>query len=454
MTPMLTPFRFQLNQEQLAAALSLAGLQPQPESELHVTPAPSAAVLQGTSILTPEGHGLTAEVEAALRVAASPQRLVSVLFNRAGTPVWKQALFTQGSENGPYVSQTAKEGTFDFALLPSATYATVLVDEMLGLTAMAAKPGGTPYVLWLSGYTALLSAADALQTARLKARLARASQPQPTFSPELLEDQLNQGLSATDTRWAVTAGRLVAPTQLQLARGQMTEGLAGLQDAGLMIRTAGEFTFTQAGYLLATSLGQLINTGGITQMFTAVDRRFVVSQTTIFRCAAAIWLAVWLTVQEQEATVQLFEADATNALQMVRRLLEPRGAPEMPPPPQPPKKRDMAPPRVRTTPAPDLNTCSRCLGPVDVSDKFCPRCGAAVSLPPEPGAFPVSPAAPSQAAPALCPQCQGPLKEGARFCRNCGAAVAPTPVPPTACPNCGRTLKPGAKFCGGCGLKF
>jgi hypothetical protein len=454
---MLTPFRFQLNQEQLAAALALAGLQPQPSSALPglTAPAPPAAVLKGAGILAKDGKGLTAEAAAALRAAAAPRRLVSVLFNRAGTPVWHQALFTHGTDDGPYVSQTAKAGVFDFAVLPSATQATVLVDEMLGLTAMAAKPGGAPYNLWLSGYAALLAAADALQTARLKARLARTPQPQPVFTPEELEALLNQGLTATDTRWAVTAGRMAAPVQLQLAQGQMAEGLAGLHDVGLMTRADGGATFTQAGYLLATSLGQLVNTGGLTQMFTAADQRFTVSQTTFFRAAAAIWMAVWLKVEASDATVQLFEADAANALQMVRRLLEPRGAPEMPAPPQPPAKRDTAPPRLRTAPAPALGACPKCQGPVAAGDKFCDRCGAAIGAPPEPAVPPPVPAA----APASCPQCQATLAAGAKFCRNCGAAIAPVqagpaPAPPAACPQCGRALKPGAKFCGGCGQKF
>lgn len=54
-------------------------------------------------------------------------------------------------------------------------------------------------------------------------------------------------------------------------------------------------------------------------------------------------------------------------------------------------------------------------------------------------------AAPSPSAQMACPSCGKPVREDAKFCPNCGAKLTLT------CGECGASLRPGSKFCDDCG---
>ena len=88
---------------------------------------------------------------------------------------------------------------------------------------------------------------------------------------------------------------------------------------------------------------------------------------------------------------------------------------------------------VPTSPRVEKVTCAACGAEVSSAEKFCPKCGADMSL----------------MAPDTCPNCGADLEPGTKFCANCGAQIADI-----VCPSCGKKLPPGTNFCPGCGTKI
>lgn len=325
----LLPDRFVLNRHQLAAALALTGVRPTRRSSLpDLPPVPNPGdILRGTPYLSAAGAP-RAEFETALRLAADPRRLLSVLVNRASRPDWRQAILVQGeTTSGPYALVAAGEDEWDLALLPTAGQATLVVDDLLQLTVLPAQPGERSLELGLPGYAAALALADVVQAHRLGNRLARAARPLPAITAELLEGMLQKGLEAADFGWAVTAARVAGPADLNRTRGQMAAGLAELHEQGLVSPDGG---VSGAGQALAGALGHLLNTAAITLAEAVGDARFNVAHVTLFRAVSGIWLATWSGLDGESPRVRLTEASATSTLHLVRGLLEP-----VTPPPRP-----------------------------------------------------------------------------------------------------------------------
>ncbi len=439
----MLPTRFQLDQAQVEAALALGGIRPGPRSMLP-PPQPGPHLLRDAQVLGPDGR-LTAEAEATLRTAADPVQMLSIMSSRTGGR-WAEAVFLRGRNGGPLVAQARQDRKFDLALVPTLTEAVVLIDELLALSDLAARSGDRTLTLNLAGYAALLAAADLLQVTQLESRLARAMTPMPALPPEALQTQLQKGMTNIDTRWAVTAGGMVAPVGLQAASGRMAEGLAALAAAGLADREASGYVFSLPGYLLATSLGELVTTAGLKQMAGSGTEAASVGQVTLFRSVVSIWAFTWDSAGGTEASLSLAELSAGGALFLVRKLLEPVELPAAAP-----------------VAGPAAGKRCRCGAEVGADHAFCPKCGARVEEPP--------PAPPPK--PAVCAKCGKPLSEGAIFCPYCGQSVkgpapaAAPPPPPVAagpppnklppferrCPNpsCGRPVPPGKKFCTACG---
>lgn len=402
MSPMLHPKRYQLNETQLAAAMTLIGIQPSQQSGLPESAPLSqpSSVLQGTGLLAKGKKRLTTEAEAILRVAADPARMLSVVANRAGQPKWTETVFLHSAGEGPFVSQASDSQVFDFALLPTAMEVAILIDEMLGLTALVSPPGEEAVTLELSGYATALAAADFWQESWLQARLSRQPQPMPAFTAEMLEQQLEQGLANIDTRWAVTAGRMVCPTDLKYTIGRMGEGLAALQAVGLVTPDSDGYKLTQAGHILTSGLGQLVNTGGLSLAVANGDGRITVAHISLFRSAIAIWIAAWTSVEVKDATVRLFQADAGSALNLVHGLLEPIELPTSP---------------AGTVPSSTGATCPSCGAPTSAGQRFCERCGTALEKPK---------AKKRRNKGQVCSACGQRVEPGSKFCGNCGAKVA------------------------------
>ncbi|WP_433198263.1 SH3 domain-containing protein [Nocardia sp. CA-107356] len=323
---MLNPMRFRLTPDQLAAALSIAGLQPGPRSALPAnTPPPDSAALRDTGLLEKDGR-LTEAVTGALRIAADPAHTVGITANRAGQANWIAAQLLRRDEDDTFVMQagTGDDG-FDFAVAPTLTQATALVDELLDLTSYGPGSASPPIDLDLIAFTALLAATDAAQAARLAAVLGRKVATEP---PELraleLEEQLATGLAGGDTRWALPAAQGAAPVQLAAAAGRMAEGLARLTFLGLVrVEALGSYRFTDAGTAVARSFSQLLTTGSIVEFTGPATGRAALAHFTVFRSTFTTWFVFWSGLAVRNPRAELFETTTEAALRLVRDILDP-----------------------------------------------------------------------------------------------------------------------------------
>lgn len=323
---MLAPTRYQLSAEQLAAALALAGVTPKGNSVLPLRPPPSDPVnaLRGTGMLSSDGR-LTDNATATLHTAAGPSHVALVTANRAGQEFRAAALLLRGSQNGMFVMQAcAENGGFDFAVLPTLTQATVLVDELLDLTAFGSGSGSTAIELDLCGFAALLAAADATQQARLAGVVARTTETAPSeLTAGALEEQLDKGLRTNDTRWAVAAARGAVPVALSAASGRFAAGLDRLASLGLVQGTApGAFQFTEEGSELSRSITQLVTTGSVVVLTDAAVGRTALAYVSMFRSPFTTWFALWTGLGAKNPHAQLFDATNETALRLVRSLLD------------------------------------------------------------------------------------------------------------------------------------
>ena len=326
-TPQLLPERFLLTPERLAAALILVKLQPSPRAGMSGLPEVSdpVAALRGTNLVTSRGT-LVAGAEAALRVAADPHRVVSILSLFAGDPNLRQMTFIQGIEDTPVVVQRRDEQGWDLVLVPSVTQAVVMVDDLLSLSRLPSQPGSNELELDLAGYAALLATADVLQADRIAARASRTKLLPTILSPERLAQQLDAGLKAIDTRWAVTAARLVAPVDLRHATSRLPQGLVQLEQAGLVKIGQGQASFTKAGFNVAGPLGYLLNASGLVATDIAVGDHASLRTMNIFRTMASIFGLIWTEVKEEDGKVRLREISAAGGLSGIRAMLEPSKA--------------------------------------------------------------------------------------------------------------------------------
>ena len=322
MTTALLPDRFLLTQEHLAAALSLAGVKPGPRSSFRHLPSVDkpAAVLKNTKLLG-EDRKLTAEADAALRVAANPTHVLAVTSYYAGDDNLRSIAFLQGSDGEHFVLQDQVVKGWDLVLLPTVAQVLALVDELLTLSHFPGQASATSVALDLPAYAALLAAADLRQEERLNARRARSQQRALVLTADSLEEALRKGLTATDTRWAVTAARLVSPVGLGAASGQLASGLERLRAAGLVERARGGFAPTDAGLGFMGSLGYLLNASAFTLGVADGEGQTTVETLSLFRTMASIWLVMWTSDAENEAAVHLLEVSSAGALRAGRDLL-------------------------------------------------------------------------------------------------------------------------------------
>jgi hypothetical protein len=321
----LLPDRYLLTPERLAAAMDMASIKPSPRSGFGALPSVKepAAILRGTKLVTPKG-ALSAEAEWTVRVASDPHRVLTVLALFAGDPNLRHVSFLQGQSENPVVIQRRDERGWDLTLLPTIAQAIVMVDDLLSLTRLPSQLGGKAVELDLPAYVAILAAADAIQTARLAARVSRSRVPAPTLTANLLAEQLEKGLASRDTRWAVTAARLTAPVDLGIAKGQMARGIEKLQSLGFVKPVPNGYGLTKAGLNVAGPLGHLLNASGLVLVMAdaAGGNQTTVATMNLFRTMASIWLAMWTNVRDDNAKLRVMEVSAAGALRLMRGMLE------------------------------------------------------------------------------------------------------------------------------------
>ena len=286
--------RFTLSQDQLAAALGLAGVTPQARAGL---PAPSppgrkGGALRETPLVDRKG-GLTPEAAAALAVLAAPQWQLVVRENRAGQPDWTTTELRRGRMEGPFVAWSPGPGPADVSLLPTVADARQALSDVLDVTDLPAVDV-SPLELSLEALVALLAVADLLQDTALRARLARQRPRPPALTAEALAQQVDQGLRHDHTRWAVTVGRLTGPVDLGPARSRLAAGLTELAQAGLVRDEGGGVALTRSGFELADAWSQLVGSASLALATAAGDEPFaVVQQVSVLRTPSAVWAVQW-----------------------------------------------------------------------------------------------------------------------------------------------------------------
>lgn len=321
---MLVPTRFKLPAAELAGALAVAGITPEPASTL---PAPAALkqakrVLGGRGVLDDSGS-LVPELDTALRVAAAPSREVSVRVVRAGATSVKETLLVR-SAGRPEVVAIGSDGTdHDLVVTPNHHQAVVLIDELLSITDLVTGAGTELLELDLPALAALAALADAATAGAYTSRLER--RPAPTdvlASLENLTALWDQGVAHDDTRWTVTAVRAVAPVDLVPVREHLADGLATLLGLGLVTGSGDAARTTERGRYIATVLGQLIVVASIGLTVIDGGQRVPVGPVSVLRTATTIWLGSWSQPAGGEPRITLAELTAGGALAVVCDLIE------------------------------------------------------------------------------------------------------------------------------------
>jgi hypothetical protein len=324
MSPLLIPTRYRITADQLAAALKLAGLKPTKRAGLTLPPPHNnpVASLRDANLLAPD-ESLTAEAAACLAILADPARQLSVRINDAGEASWRETLILRGADQGGLVARgTIDNGGFDLAFLATPTQAAVLLDDVIGLTALAALPGAWSVDLELPAYAALLASADLIQAAMLRARMERTDSAMPVLTVPALEEQLKLGIKHHDTRWAVSAGSQVCPVQLAGALGKLNIGAKELSSLGFLGLVQGNYILTAIGQRVVATLGQIVRTAGLSVTIDLASGSAKACFATIFRTATAIWVAVWISVTAESARVRFFETDGAGGVGLLWGLLE------------------------------------------------------------------------------------------------------------------------------------
>jgi hypothetical protein len=416
---------YALEEAQVGAALAVAGVRISAHSMLSGIPYPAQAarLLQGSAVVASNGQILP-EMAVGLGVLANPARTLFCILNTAGQADWRIVCFCQGpGPVGPIISVEKQASRYQLVLYPGITEALADISDMTGLRGPAGSGLTAPLALNMLAFAALLAVADVVQATRLRLRLARSRPAHPVLTPDLLEAELEKGLSQNDTNWAVTAGRRVCPADLKEASNRMEMGLAALQAAGLLEPTARGFVLTSGGMRAADAFGNVATTAGFTLAIPGTPPQKI--RMAWFRTASDVWLCNWKEGAGNQAGVLLHRTSTAAALASVRKLLQPGqqrpagapvpGAAAAPPPLPGVPVAVLAPP-----PAPSDRAdqrCHACGNPVRPTAKFCPRCGADLLKPSLPGvsaASPVGRRCPN-------PQCGQMIPAGQTFCGVCGA---------------------------------
>ena len=358
---MLTMKRFTVRPEVIAAGLSRARIIPVEAAAVRSIPPPPepAMILRQAGLETPDG--LVPEFAAALTALAAPTTIVSVTTNRAGRSSFRTANFVRGAADGPVVMQAKMaDGTMDLVVTPTVTEATVLMDQLLNVTAF---PGGAAgdWRMSLRGYAALLAMSDVLLEAQTVARLERRlAKGPPVLTPDVLEAQLHRGIAGNDTRWAVTAGQVTMLRGLRPAQGQMAAGLGELISAGLASQHGHAVYPSGTGDTLATMFAQLFSCGSVALSHVSGGARGLVAFFSLFRSIAGLVTANIASDNAAMPDIEVVRSTQAGVVLTLRRLLENRApgpellyratppqaatpqrgyAPPPPPPPPPPTQR-------------------------------------------------------------------------------------------------------------------
>ena len=149
---MLAMKRFTVRPEVIAAGLSRTRITPIEAAAVRSIPPPPDPTMTLRQAGLETSDGIVPEFAAALAALAAPTTIVSVTTNRAGRSSFRTANFIRGAADRRVVMQArTADGQLDLVVTPTVTEATVLMDQLLDVTAF---PGGAAgdWNLSLRGY--------------------------------------------------------------------------------------------------------------------------------------------------------------------------------------------------------------------------------------------------------------------------------------------------------------
>lgn len=389
------PVRYRLNESETLALFHLAGVVPDGRFIAPAAPvSDSAEALGGTGFLDSTGTRPVPVLDAALRIVAAPSRILAARISTPGINEWDLTHVAAGPTGGPYVVVATPDEGLDLVVLSSEHEVAAMLDGFLDLSTLPIRPVSPDVVLPFAAWIGMLAAVDVRRRAALEATLDRRSRPDGPFNAADLSAQLDGGLAANDTSWAITAFTPLSPVDL---RGEPPTGLAmtrAMEGAGLLEIDGERCVLTDLGVDLAELFGSIIKWGSVTLTTAGSNPDVRLGEISILRAAFRLGLGFW-NGESDGFEVTLVEPEADAAVEMVRRMLL------LPLPPS-----DVP---------PTAQACSRCEFEVIEGQRFCAGCGLDLQAEGEPPIV-------------ACPSCGADVDlTFGRFCAACGAAVA-TPL--------------------------
>jgi hypothetical protein len=390
-----TPVRYVIGHVQAAALFELVGVVPDGRLIDRTEPVTHPAdVLRDTDFLDAAGTRPVPVLDAALRIVAAPSRILTVRISVPGIDQWSLTRVAAGPTGGPYVVVATPADGLDLIVLSSELEVAALLDGFLDLSTLPIRPVSPDVVLSFAAWVGMLAAVDVRRRAALRATLDRRPLTDGAFDAADLSAQLEGGLAANDTDWAITAFTPLSPVDL---RGGPPTGQAmtrAMEEAGLVEIDGEQCVFTELGADLAELFGSVIKWGSVTLTSAGLNPDVRMGELSVLRAAFRLGLGFWNgETAGFEATLVEPEADA--AVEMVRRMLL------LPLPP--------------SIPVPTAQTCPGCGAVVADGQRFCVECGQDLQAG---GVTPI----------VACPACGADFDpEFGRFCAACGAAVVSPP---------------------------
>ncbi len=387
------PVRYRLDQRQAAALFQLTGVVPDGR---FVVPAELVAqpsnVLSGTGFLDAAGTRPVPVLDAALRIVAAPSRILTVRISIPGINEWDLTRVAAGREGGPYVVVATPADGLDLIVLSSELEVAALLDGFLDLSTLPIRPVSPDVVLSFAAWVGMLAAVDVRRRAALRATLDRRPLTDGAFDAADLSAQLEGGLAASDTDWAVTAFTPLSPVDLRDGPPTGQAMTRSMENAGLVEIDGESCVLTELGVDLAELFGSVIKWGSVTLISAGSNPDVRLGEISIVRAAFRLGLGFWNGESDGfEATLVEPEADA--AVEMVRRMLL------LPLPP--------------SDPLPGVQACPGCGASIAVGQRFCAGCGQDLQAGDEPSIV-------------ACPSCGAAFDpDSGRFCATCGTAVGP-----------------------------
>ena len=351
------PVRYELGRPQVSALLRLSGVESDGGLLGSVLPVDDPlGVARSAGLIDPEGS-LPGALVHAVRIAASPTRVVTLTINVPGIDEWLTLHIAAGPAHAPYVVISGADPV-ELLVLASEFEVVAMLDDLLDLTTYPTQPLAPDLGIDMATWLGLLAATDARRAAGLLAELDREAAPVVVLDEALLDAQLKQGFNATDTRWAVTGFVPVAPIDVRRTGIDGAQAMAGLTASGL-VDAAG--SLTELGVSLTDLVGLSLKVASATLVLSDVGAAVRAGEVLVLRAPLRLGVGFW---REENGEYELILTEPTGeaAVEMLRRLLliEPDAG----------------------TQAPAVageGRCPRCGAGVTAADRFCAQCGGRVN---------------------------------------------------------------------------